>query len=148
MSGLMMRSFTWNRFPIKFVIDSLLISPGERSCLNTDMHKFELLQKEESTAQSADSSKAYRIPSRAFNWIHSFWSLASSCTIKITQLPQSLICVMTCQNMTDKWTGTKPHSNRNWNINRLARAGSHKYSYWKTLQNVTLCAKTSNTLVS
>jgi len=35
--------------------------------LNTDTRKFETSQKEESRAQSADSSKAYRKPSRAFN---------------------------------------------------------------------------------
>ena len=35
--------------------------------LNTDMGKFETSEKEESRAQSADSSKAYRKPSRAFN---------------------------------------------------------------------------------
>jgi len=33
--------------------------------LNTDMRKFEPSQKDESKAQSADSSKAYRKPSRA-----------------------------------------------------------------------------------
>jgi len=32
------------------------------------MRKFETSQKEESRAQSADSTKAYRNPSRAFNW--------------------------------------------------------------------------------
>jgi len=32
------------------------------------MRKFESSQKDESRAQSADSSKAYRKPSRAFNW--------------------------------------------------------------------------------
>ena len=47
--------------------DSLLITPGERSYLNTNMRKFETSQKEESRAQSVDSSKAYRKPSRAFN---------------------------------------------------------------------------------
>ena len=47
--------------------DSLLIMPVEWSYLNTDMRKFETSQKEESKAQSADSSKAYRKPSRAFN---------------------------------------------------------------------------------
>jgi len=46
------------------VIDSLLIIV-EGSYLNTDMRKFETSQKE-SRAQSADSSKAYRKPSRAF----------------------------------------------------------------------------------
>jgi len=35
--------------------------------LNTDMRKFETLQKEESRPQSAGSSKAYRKPSRAFD---------------------------------------------------------------------------------
>ena len=34
--------------------------------MNTDMCKFELSQKDESRAQSADSSKAYEKP-RAFN---------------------------------------------------------------------------------
>jgi len=34
--------------------------------LNTDMRKFESSQKDESRAQSADSSKAYGKPSRAF----------------------------------------------------------------------------------
>ena len=46
------------------MIDSLLITV-EWSYLNTDMRKFETSQKEESRAQSADSSKAYRKPSRA-----------------------------------------------------------------------------------
>jgi len=45
-------------FLIKFVIDSLLISPVEWIYLNTDMHKFESSQKDENRAQSADSSKA------------------------------------------------------------------------------------------
>jgi len=31
------------------------------------MHKFELSQKDERRAQSADSSDAYRKPARAFN---------------------------------------------------------------------------------
>ena len=58
----------WNKQGIKiFFIDSLLITPVEWSYLNTDMHKFETSQKEESRAQSADSSKAYRKLSRAFN---------------------------------------------------------------------------------
>ena len=35
--------------------------------MNTDMRKFETSQKEESRAQSVDSSKAYTKPSRAFN---------------------------------------------------------------------------------
>jgi len=56
----------WNKQEIKTVIDSLLITPVEWSYLNTDMRKFETSQKEESRAQSADSSKAYRKPSRAF----------------------------------------------------------------------------------
>ena len=37
------------------MIDSLLITPVE----NADMRKFETSQKEESRAQSTDSSKAY-----------------------------------------------------------------------------------------
>ena len=57
----------WNKQEIKSVIDSLLITPVEWSYLNTDMRKFETSQKEESRAQSADSDKAYRKPSRAFN---------------------------------------------------------------------------------
>jgi len=57
----------WNKQGIKSVIDSLLITPVEWSYLNTDVRKFETWQKEESRAQSADSSKAYRKPSRAFN---------------------------------------------------------------------------------
>jgi len=39
----------------------------ESTYLNTDMSKFESLQKDVSRAQSADSSKAYRKP-RAFNY--------------------------------------------------------------------------------
>ena len=83
----MMRSFTWNRFPIKnlwsssdsilirckdqwcvvlreidfllkFVIDSLLISPVEWRYLNTEMRKFESSQKDQSRVQSADFSKS------------------------------------------------------------------------------------------
>ena len=52
---------------MKSVIDSLPSTPMEWSYLNTDMRKFETSQKEERRAQSADSSKAYRKPSRAFN---------------------------------------------------------------------------------
>jgi len=44
----------------------VVITPVEWSYLNTDMCKFETSPKE-SRAQSADSSKAYRKPSRAFN---------------------------------------------------------------------------------
>ena len=40
----------------KFFIDSLLLSLAERSYLNTDMCKFESLQKDERRGQSADSS--------------------------------------------------------------------------------------------
>ena len=54
-------------FLFKFAIDSLLFSPVEWSYLNTDICKFESPQKDESKAQSADSSKAYRKP-RAFIW--------------------------------------------------------------------------------
>jgi len=42
------------------VIDSLLLSLVETSDLNTNMRKFQSSQKDESRAQSADSSKAYR----------------------------------------------------------------------------------------
>jgi len=60
-SGLRMRNFTWNRFPIKnLLIDSLLTPIVESTYLNGDMCKFEALQKDESRAQSTDSSKAYR----------------------------------------------------------------------------------------
>jgi len=38
----------------------MLVSPVELSYLNIDMCKFESSQKDESRAQSADSSKAYR----------------------------------------------------------------------------------------
>jgi len=48
------------------VVDSLLIAV-DRSYLNTDMRKFITSQKEESRAQSTDSSKAYRKSSRAFS---------------------------------------------------------------------------------
>ena len=57
----------WIKQEIKTVIDSLLITTVEWSYLNTDMRKYETSQKEESRAQSADSAKAYRKPSRAFN---------------------------------------------------------------------------------
>jgi len=45
-------------FLLKIAKDSLLVS--NRSYLNTDMCKFESSQKEESWAQSVDSSKASR----------------------------------------------------------------------------------------
>jgi len=60
-SGLRMRNFTWNRFPIKhLLIDSLLTPIVESTYLNRDMCKFESSQKDESRWQSIDSSKAYR----------------------------------------------------------------------------------------
>ena len=60
-SGLRMRNFTWNRFPIKsLLIDSLFTPIVESAYLNRDMCKFEPLQKDESRWQSTDSSKAYR----------------------------------------------------------------------------------------
>ena len=60
-SGLSMRNFTWNRFPIKnLLIDSLLTTIVESTYLNRDMCKFESSQKDESRWQSTDSSKAYR----------------------------------------------------------------------------------------
>jgi len=49
-----------------FAVSSLLVSPGEGTYLNADMFKFESSHEDESKAQSADSSKAYRKPS-AFN---------------------------------------------------------------------------------
>ena len=56
-----MRSFTWNRFPIKnLLIDSLLSPIVESTYLNRDMCKFESSQKGESRWQSTDSSKAFR----------------------------------------------------------------------------------------
>ena len=60
---------TWNRFSVKKLpIDSLLISYVVSSYLNTDMCNFESSQKDESRAQSADSSKAYSTPT-AFDLI-------------------------------------------------------------------------------
>jgi len=60
-SGLRMRNFTWNRFPIKnLLIDSLLTPIVESTYLNRDMCKFESSQNNESRWQSTDSSKAYR----------------------------------------------------------------------------------------
>jgi len=65
--------------------------------------------------------------------------------IKTTVLPQTYF-VITRHNMRNIWTGTKPHSNKNWNINRLARSGSQKYPYLKNVPHVTiLCAKTNST---
>ena len=59
--GLRMRNFTWTRFPIKnLLIDSLLTPIVESTYLNRDMCKFESTQKDESSWQSTDSSKAYR----------------------------------------------------------------------------------------
>jgi len=67
-SGLRMRNFTWNRFPIKnLLIDSLLTPMVESTYLNRDMCKFDSSQKDESRWQSTDSSKAYRNTS-AFKW--------------------------------------------------------------------------------
>jgi len=40
----------------------VLVSQVKSSYLNTDTYKFESSQKDESRAQSADSSKAYRRP--------------------------------------------------------------------------------------
>jgi len=58
--------FAWERFPIKNLpIDSLLTPIVESTHLNTNMCKFKPSRKDESTAQSADSSKACRKP-RAF----------------------------------------------------------------------------------
>ena len=52
-SGLKMRSFTWNQFPIKNLpIDSLLTPIVESNCLNIDMCKLESSQK-----MKADSSR-------------------------------------------------------------------------------------------
>ena len=64
MLGLTKRSVTQSRVSVKknVPIDSLL----ESSYLNTDSCKFESSQKDESRAQSADSSKTYSKP-RAFD---------------------------------------------------------------------------------
>jgi len=48
------------------MIYSLFISHCGESCLNMDMRKFESSEKDESRAQSVDSSKAYSKP-RAFD---------------------------------------------------------------------------------
>ena len=70
--------------------------------------------------------------------IHSLWSQASSCNHKnCSNTPK-----LTTHSMKKMWTGTKPHSSKNWNINRQARYGSQKYPYLKNLPHVTiLCAK-------
>ena len=52
------------------MIGSLLITPVERSYLHADMRKFETSQKEESRAQSADSSKAYIENLRELSNVH------------------------------------------------------------------------------
>jgi len=60
-SGLRMRNFTWNRFPIEnLLIDSLHTPIVESTYLNSDTGKFESSQKDENRWQSTDSSKAYR----------------------------------------------------------------------------------------
>jgi len=67
-SGLRMRNFAINRFPIKnSLINSLLTPIVENIYFNTDMCKFEFSQKDESRVESADSSKWYR-KSRAFKF--------------------------------------------------------------------------------
>jgi len=58
-----MRNFTWNRFPIKNLLNDSLLTPIVGSTyLDIDMCKFESSQKDESRAQSADFWKAYRKP--------------------------------------------------------------------------------------
>jgi len=57
----------WNKQEIKICDWFLAYYTCGVSYLNTDMRKFETSQKEENRAQSADSSKDYRKPSRAFN---------------------------------------------------------------------------------
>ena len=60
-SGLRMRNFTWNRFPIEnLLIESLLTPIVQSTYLNRDMCEFESSQKDESRWHSTDSSKAYR----------------------------------------------------------------------------------------
>jgi len=54
------------------LIDSLLTPIVESTYLNRDMWKFESSQKDESTWQSTDSSKAYR-NSSAFKYNHNKW---------------------------------------------------------------------------
>jgi len=82
----MVRSFPWNRFPIKnFPIDSLITSTVENAYLGIDrlMCKFESSPKDESRAQSVDSSKAYG-KSRAFDSIfHKIVSNLSSLEIDL-----------------------------------------------------------------
>ena len=67
-------------------------------------------------------------------------------TIKTAAIPQNLLSDNKSQH--EKiWTGTKPHSNKNLNINRLARSGSQKYPYLKNWPHVTiLCVKNKNVL--
>jgi len=62
-SGLRMRNFTWNLFPIKHLpIGSLFTPLCYSTCLNIDTCKFEPSQKDEGRVQSADFSKACRKP--------------------------------------------------------------------------------------
>jgi len=55
-----------------WLMDFKLFTFVETSYLNTDMRKFESSQKEESRAQTADSSKACS-KTRAFNANFAFW---------------------------------------------------------------------------
>jgi len=60
-------SIMWNQYPIKKITNGFKpLTFVETGCLNVGMCKFESSQKDESKAQSAEPSKAYRKP-RAFN---------------------------------------------------------------------------------
>ena len=82
---LRMRNFTWNWFPLKKLLMDSLLSPIVKSTyLNVDMCKFESSQKDESRAQSVDSSKACRKP-RVFNCFELFSFYLRG--LAITRLP-------------------------------------------------------------
>jgi len=87
-SGLRMRNFTWNRFPIKnLLIDSLLTPIVESTYLSRDMCKFESSQKDESRWQSTDSLKAYRNTSafKCYLLLSCFYRLAAYLKVLISE---------------------------------------------------------------
>ena len=84
------------------------------------MRKFETSQKEESRAQSADSSKAYKKPSRAFNFHYSRVSYFFQTGKNRMQLKYRL-----------KRCGVKNQNRRQKVLNRGLKFSQGDLTFWK-----------------
>jgi len=96
-----MRNFTWNRFPIKYLlIDSLLTPIVVSTYLNKDMCKFESSQKDESRCSRLIPRKHTEtlvLLSVHYDKISLFWSLIIFAYLSFTTVREQKIGFNSCE---------------------------------------------------